>query len=168
MSTTVYDGRYSAELDGDERVAFLIGMRINRLWALRSWLPVFAAMPRMLRELAVHPELGMLGARTYVSGRVIMVVQYWRSVDDLHAYSRAPDHLHLPAWKAFRRAAAGTGAVGIFHETYRVTPGSFETVYSGMPAFGLADATHHVSADRLGRSARRRLYRTGVDTPAVG
>ena len=167
MSTTVHDGRFSADLDADERVVFLIGMRINRMRALRSWLPVLAAMPRMLRELAARPELGMLDARTYLSGRVVMVVQYWRSIDDLHAYARAPDHLHLPAWTAFHRAVAGTGTVGIFHETYRVTPGSFETLYGGMPRFGLAAATRHVPADRLGRSARRRLHRGGPDVPAV-
>ena len=167
MSAKVHDDRYSAELDAQERILFLVGMRINRLRSVRSWVPVFAAMPRMLRELESQPELGMLGARNYVSGRVIMALQYWRSVEDLHRYARAPENLHLPAWKAFHRKAAGSGAVGIFHETYRITAGSFETVYSGMPTFGLAAATQHVPAERLGRSAARRLRRQGADMPAV-
>ena len=64
-------------------VAFLIGMRVNALLRFWEWLPVAAAMPRMLRELGAHPELGMLGARTFVSGRVILVVQYWRSFEQL-------------------------------------------------------------------------------------
>lgn len=41
-------------------VVFLIGMRINSLWRVRAWLPVFIAMPRMLRELYRQPEPGLL------------------------------------------------------------------------------------------------------------
>ena len=46
----VIDKRVTAEIEGDF-VVFLIGMRINKLWKVRTWLPVFVAMPRMLREL---------------------------------------------------------------------------------------------------------------------
>ncbi len=42
-------------------VVFLIGMRVNRWWKVRQWLRTALAMPRMLRELGQHPELGMLG-----------------------------------------------------------------------------------------------------------
>lgn len=165
--TTVHPGRFAADLD-DDRVVFLIGTRINRLRAVRSWLPVVVAMPRMLRELLAAPDLGLLDARTFVSGRVILVVQYWGSVEQLQRFATDPDHHHLPAWRAFnRRVAARRGDVGIFHETYRVTAGSYETLYADMPTFGLAAATHHVPADRLGRSARRRLSRQGSDEPAV-
>src|ERR1700722_19957485 len=89
-------GRYTAKMEG-EFIVFLIGMRINQLWAMHKWLPVAKAMPRMLRELFRKPELGMLEARTFVSGRVIMVVQYWRSFEQLHAYAHARDAAHLPA-----------------------------------------------------------------------
>jgi hypothetical protein len=166
--TTVHPGRFTADLDADERVVFLIGTRINRLRAVRSWAPVVAAMPRMLRELEAEPELGLLGARTYVSGRVVLVVQYWASTDHLERFATAADRTHLPAWRAYnQRARSSGGAVGIFHETYRITPGSYETVYGQMPSFGLAAATRHVPADRIGRSARRRLRRAGADEPAV-
>ena len=52
--------RLTAQLDGDF-VVFLIGMRINHLWKLHKWWPVATAMPRMLKELAQHPEKGFLG-----------------------------------------------------------------------------------------------------------
>jgi hypothetical protein len=58
---TIHPGRYTAEIEGDF-VVFLIGMRLNRPWKVHRWLPVFAAMPRMLRELARDPERGLLGA----------------------------------------------------------------------------------------------------------
>ena len=41
--------RVTAEIEGDF-VIFLIGMRINKLWKVHKWLPVFRAMPRMIRE----------------------------------------------------------------------------------------------------------------------
>jgi hypothetical protein len=165
--TTVHPGRFAADLDQD-LVVFLIGTRINRLRAVRSWAPVVAAMPRMLRELLDEPQLGLLGARTFVSGRTILVVQYWASIEQLQRFATAPDHEHLPAWRAFnRRVADRRGDVGIFHETYRVSAGSYESLYADMPVFGLAAASRHVPADRLGRSARRRLLREGADAPAV-
>ena len=51
--------RVAAKMDG-EFVVFLIGMRFNRIWKIGSWWPVVTAMPRMLRELDQHPELGCL------------------------------------------------------------------------------------------------------------
>ena len=40
----------AAEIEGDF-VVFIIGMRVNRPWKLHKWVPVFLAMPRMLKEL---------------------------------------------------------------------------------------------------------------------
>ena len=42
--------RMAAEIEGDF-VVFIIGMRVNRAWKLHKWVPVFLAMPRMLKEL---------------------------------------------------------------------------------------------------------------------
>jgi hypothetical protein len=56
----VIPARMAAELDG-EFVVFLIGMRINKPWKIHKWLPVFLAMPRMMKELQAHPESGFLG-----------------------------------------------------------------------------------------------------------
>jgi len=56
----IHAQKMAAEMDG-EFVVFLIGMRINKPWKIHKWLPVFLAMPRMLKELAAHPEIGFLG-----------------------------------------------------------------------------------------------------------
>jgi Domain of unknown function (DUF4188) len=55
--TDTISARMTADVDG-EVVVFLIGMRINRWWKVHKWMPVAAAMPRMLRELALDPESG--------------------------------------------------------------------------------------------------------------
>ncbi|MCB1540667.1 MAG: DUF4188 domain-containing protein [Rhodoblastus sp.] len=131
----VMTGRFTAVRD-EPFVVFVIGMRINRLWKVHRWAPVVAAMPRMIRELSMQPELGFLGGRTWFS-RTIVMVQYWQSVEQLNAYAKARDNAHLPAWAAFNKAVGGSGDVGVFHETYRVAPGSYECVYVDMPRVGL-------------------------------
>jgi hypothetical protein len=126
----VIDGRMCAELDG-EAVVFLIGMRINKPWKIHKWLPVAMAMPKMLKELEQHPELGFLGAHTWFS-RTVIVLQYWRSLDHLYAYAKNRDLAHLPAWAAFNRAVGKNGDVGVWHETYRTRAGDYETIYVNM------------------------------------
>jgi hypothetical protein len=92
-----------------------------------------------------------------MSGRVFLLVQYWRSFEDLERFARAPQGTHLRAWRDFNRRIRDNGSVGIFHETYRVPADAVETVYGNMPVFGLAAATAHVPV-RAGRhSAAARL-----------
>src|SRR4051794_83662 len=158
--------RMTAE-GGKDVVVFLIGMRINRLRAVRQWGPVFVAMPKMLRELEAHPELGLLHAQTFVSGRTIQVVQYWRSADDLYAYSRSADREHLPAWRAFNRRARGNDSVGIFHETYVVPASGQENVAVNIPPAGLRAALGSVPVGRRGESAAHRLDPRRPDEPVV-
>src|SRR3712207_1770224 len=154
-----------AEVAGDEVVVFLIGMRINRLRKVRSWWPAFVAMPKMLAELAKHPEDGLLHARSFWSGRTFLVVQYWESVEQLGAYARNAERAHAPAWSAFNRGAAGTGDVGIFHETYVVPREGVESLYANLPPLGLAAA--HGAAPRPGRRSRRAERRVGGEQEPV-
>ena len=139
-----------------EFVVFLIGMRINRLWKVHKWLPVARAMRRMLGELEAHPEAGFLSVEFWF-GNPTLMVQYWRSFEQLEAYAKDRGQSHLPAWSAFNRAIASNGDVGIWHETYRVRRGDYECVYNNMPLFGLAKATQAVPASGRLESASGRL-----------
>ena len=51
--------RMTVEIDG-EFVVFIIGMRINKPWKINKWLPVFLAMPRIVRELKAHRDLPII------------------------------------------------------------------------------------------------------------
>jgi hypothetical protein len=138
----VIDKRMAAEMDG-EFVVFLIGMRINKPWKLHKWLPVFLAMPKMLKELQAHPESGFLGH----SGLGRIIVQYWRSFQHLEAYARSKEKSHWPAWVDFNsRLGHSRGDVGIWHETYVIKPGHYEAIYSGMPPFGLGKVGNLIPA----------------------
>lgn len=124
-------------------------------------------MPPMIIELAKDPSRGMLGRpRTFRSGRVVMVVQYWNSFDDLERYARDPQAKHLPAWRSFNRRIRDNGSVGIFHETYLVPAANAETVYVNMPPFGLAAATSAVAVGPARQTAAARLgVRAGDRAP---
>ncbi len=154
----IQPGRLAAQMDGDF-VVFLIGMRVNQLWAVHKWLPAARAMPRMLRELFAKPELGLLHAQYFVTWRNVMVMQYWRSYDQLHTYAHDRDKQHLPAWVAFNQATRGNEAVGVYHESYLMTPGTYETIYVNMPLFGLAKAGVAVPAVGSMQNAATRLGR---------
>ena len=153
--TMIYKDRMTAKIEG-EFVVFLIGMRINKPWMLHKLLPVFGAMPKMLKELYTQPELGLLHHEMWFS-RTIILVQYWRSIEQLMDYAKNKDAAHLPAWQAFNKAVGTDGTVGIWHETYTAGPGAYESVYANMPAFGLGKAGALVQAKGHLKSAADRL-----------
>jgi hypothetical protein len=148
--------RLTAVLEG-EFVVFLIGMRINRPLALHKGVPVVRAMPRMIGELYRQPELGFLHAEMWFARTTIMV-QYWRSMDQLLAYAKNRSAEHLPAWRAFNQSVGTDGSVGIWHETYAASPGRYENVYVNMPAFGLGRAGTLLPASGGRQSAAGRLH----------
>ncbi|MDJ0362397.1 DUF4188 domain-containing protein [Rhodococcus sp. H29-C3] len=156
IRSRVQTGRYTAAVEG-EFVVFLIGIRLNKLWKIHKWIGPFLAMPRMLRELQQHPDKGLLGARMSLGGRTITVVQYWRSFDQLEAFAKNPNDPHLPAWKAFNKRVGTGGDVGVYHETYRVSTGQHESIYSNMPIMGLAAAGRSVAVGKRSETARARI-----------
>lgn len=145
----------TADIDGDF-VVFLIGMRVNSWRKIHRWLPVVRAMPAMMRSLYQHPELGFLGAHSWVGGRGTLMVQYWRTVEQLEAFAKDPSFPHHPAWREFNRRIRAGNDVGIWHETYLVAAGSWETVYVNLPRFGLGAAGAHVPVAARGETAAQR------------
>ena len=137
-------------------VVFLIGVRINQPLHIHKWWPITQAMPRMIKELQRQPELGLIHAETWFSRTVIMI-QYWRSRDQLLHYATNKDAEHLPAWRAFNKSVGTDGSVGIWHETYVMSPGHYETMYVNMPPFGLGKAGTLQPASGAMTSASGRL-----------
>ena len=134
MAKTI-NQRMTVDIEGDF-VVFLIGMRINRFWKFHKWLPIAKVMPKMLKELSMNPGSGFLGFQVF-GGIPPVIVQYWRSFEQLEAYAKDRDALHYPAWKAFNQKIKSNGDVGIWHETYKVRSGEYECIYNNMPRYGL-------------------------------
>ena len=110
--------------------------------------------------------LGLLHARSAWLGGPA-VVQYWRSFEHLDRYARNADNLHIRAWKKWNGRSRKSGAVGIWHETYKVRAGEYEAIYGNMPRVGLALAGGHVPLRMKGRSAARRIGAAEEDIPAI-
>jgi hypothetical protein len=146
--------RMTAQRDR-EIVVFLIGARVNRWWKVHRWLPIFLAMPRMIRELCQKPESGFLGAVSHGA----FMVQYWESAAHLLRYAKDRSGAHFPAWRAFYQRVGTNGDVGIWHETYVVPRGNFESIYVNMPRFGLGSVTDLVPARGHKSTAAERLER---------
>lgn len=153
--SNVIPGRMTHRHEG-ELVVFHIGMQINRFWRPDLWLPVFFAMPRMLRELSTDAASGLLGYALLFGSGGPYVVQYWSSAEKLYRYASDPSHEHRPAWARFNRAARrAPGAVGIWHETFVVDRA--ESVYVSTKPMGLPKATELVPVGRRHARAQARL-----------
>lgn len=145
----IHEERVTAEVEG-EFVVFRIGMRVHKLWKARKWLPIFREMPKMLDELEADPDSGLLAYDSNLGIRNHEFVQYWESFDKLRGYALDSDARHAPAMKWTNRIMRETDAVGIWHETYLVRDGEYETIYDNMPRTGLGKTgeLHPAAAQR--------------------
>lgn len=158
MAQQIFAGRHTAEVGRESITVFLIGMRPNRWWKIGKVSRVAAAMPRMLQHLATDPAAGMLGYEQWF-GRTTMLLTYWESPEHLRKFAADKESPHLEPWRRFMKELSGTGDVGIWHETYQVPTTGIETVYNGMPLFGLAKATTHVPIGVRNNTAKQRMGR---------
>lgn len=149
----IHNGRFTAEYD-DDIVVFLIGAMVHKPFRFRQWVPVAKAMRAMQIEIARNPEIGCLHIENF-GGRRNISVQYWRSFEHLELFARSGEWSHLPAWREFNKLIRDSGDLGIWHETYQVPAGAFETMYGNMPLFGLAAAGRHVPLGTASTAARR-------------
>jgi hypothetical protein len=136
---------------------FVFGMRLNRLRGLPRFLWGLRVLRRVLRDLDAHPERGYLAGRVYRTGRTLVAVQYWESFDALDAWARDHRLPHRKPWQRYLREALGDQAMGLWHETYLASPGSWEGVYVNMPPWGLAAGVEAVEMQATRGSARERL-----------
>ncbi len=165
--TSIEPGLRFADTEGGLTV-FVVGMRINRLLAVRQWWPAFRDASRMGPELyARREETGFLGARTLLGWRTIQFIQYWRSTEDLMRYARSADHAHFPAMKAFfaraRQAGDAATGVGLYHETYEVPAGGFESMFLNMPPTGAGAALG--LTERRPRAQQAMRHATSMTAP---
>lgn len=166
---TATQGPQTTDSD-DEIVLFLVGMTFNRPWKVRAWWPVFNAMPKMLRALLSDPDSGLLSSRTTFGRRGPTIIQYWRSLEDLDRFARGKGTEHTKAWQAFMKSAASKGSdVGLWHETYRTTPGLRENLYFSTGPLGFSEAVPGLHTVTPGeRTAKGRFAARRVEEVAGG
>ena len=158
MAHQIFPGRFTAQAS-HEVVLFRIGMRFNGWRGLVPALRSFASMPFMLAEQQSQPDIGMLSTTTSVSWPVIQITQFWRSFEDLERYATAADGRHSRMWRWFNKLGRRGLGTGIWHETYRIAPGTYEAIYVNMPRYGIAEATIHEPVVSATARARGRMER---------
>lgn len=162
----IYNGRYSAKIEGDF-VVFLIGARLNSLRHFRKMSWVGNAFGEMTNYLLQHPEKGLLHAEGFFRFFPVtsLTVMYWRSFEELENFARDRNDPHLEAWRRFNQEIRDDGSIGIWHETYLVKANNFETIYGNMPRFGLAGAGEHLPAGQHRHTARGRVEDKSYEPP---
>lgn len=153
--------RMAADIEGDF-VVFLIGAKVYKPWKVWEWGRLLKGMNPMLAELERNSGNGFLGYERFgfLNG---VIVQYWRSFEDLERYARDREGQHYPAWAAFNRYVKDRGksdSCGIWHETFLVPAGKYEAIYHGTRPLGLGKVGALAPATGRRATAARRA---GVD-----
>ncbi|MEQ8674186.1 MAG: DUF4188 domain-containing protein [Aggregatilineales bacterium] len=164
MTNSVFNGRYTAHIEGDF-VVFLIGARINSWRKMLKLAWIGEANNAMYRVLEANSDYGYLGGEAFTRNffRESVNITYWRSYEHLERFARNQDDPHLETWRRFNREIANDGSFGIWHETYLVKANNYESVYGNMTRFGLAKASVHQPVTGRKQTARGRL--TGEESP---
>ncbi|MBP7146635.1 MAG: DUF4188 domain-containing protein [Acidobacteria bacterium] len=162
----ILGGAVTAAVEGSF-VVFLIGLRCNGWRHVVRWWRARRAMDDMLRELRQDPASGLISYERW-RGNPSLIVQYWRSFEQLEKWARARGGSHRAVWTDYGRSIGHGGGVGVWHETYVVEPGSWEAVYNNMPPIGLGRIVPPVPATgrRATASGRLRSAAAGPAQPA--
>ena len=155
----IEQGRLTVD-NSEHIVIFLVGARINRWWLLPLSMPVLSKMSRMVRELLNDPESGLLGVQPLGP---FGMVQYWKSYEHLKSYAADAQKTHRPTWLAFMRRLFANRSAGVWHETYLVQGGQYESIYTNMPKFGLGRFKPLMPATGATKSSSLRLGRADSD-----
>ncbi|KAJ3199489.1 hypothetical protein HDU82_000374 [Entophlyctis luteolus] len=155
-------GRRTAKIEGDF-VVFLIGSRYNSSSPLSAnYVNIAGAFTRMIEELRTSDPLvsGFLGSDEYSglgSPSTTLSVQYWRSKEHLHDWAVSRMSAHYSPWRETMKLLRSNPKYGIWHETFLVRDGEYETMYVHMPNFGLAGASENVAISGETQSMYQRL-----------
>ena len=153
-----HDGHYGNKPADSDIVVFLIGTRYNHPMALLASgvKELVGFFPKMVEELEAHAEeFGFLGMTSWLNssdratGSEIMMVCYFRTTEGLHAFAHSP--FHRTAWSWWTHNTKKYPHLSIFHETYQVPKGNWESVYVNSHASGINTTTFKTEDEMTGR-----------------
>jgi hypothetical protein len=74
-------------------------------------------------------------------------VQYWRSIEHLHAFAHGP--LHREGWEWWNRTLKEHPHLAIYHEVFAVDSKNWETIYTNCEPTGLGATSYLKKGDKL-------------------
>lgn len=106
---------------------------------LSGWLHARTLRAAIARDAdrALAEGAGLLGSESFTITRGHFgVLQYWRSFDDLDAWSHRPPHSEW--WRAAVDRMRRKQDLGVYHEVFLVPAASLESIYLDCEPAGLA------------------------------
>ena len=160
-NSMIFTGQYTATTN-KSFVIFLVGIRINNLWALHKWIPFVTRLFLLRKHLKKNNHSSLLNTKTWYSRREIMLVQYWHSLESLETFAHSEMEPHLVSWREYNTKIGKSADIGVWHETYFVDKRNFESIYNNMPRSGLALATNHCSISDIMDRGSLKILRTNT------
>jgi len=148
-------GHYGNKPANNDIVVFLIGTRVNHAMGLAApgVLEMGGYMTQMCKDLNTHAEeFGFLGMTSWLNSTdratnsEILEVCYFRSVEGLQKFAHSD--YHRKAWDWWNKTIKQHPHLAIFHETYHVPKGHWESIYVNSHVSGL-NATSHKFTDEM-------------------
>nr|POE46774.1 monooxygenase [Quercus suber] len=152
------DGQHGTRPADSDVVVFLIGTRSNHPLGILA--PGFKDMgtffPNMVKDLEANAEeFGFLGMTSWLntdnrtSKSELMQVGYFRTTEDLHKFAHS--EYHMKGWTWWNRHVKQYPHISIWHETYHVPKGHWESIYINSHAGGITSTTHRYLDKVTGR-----------------
>ncbi|KAK6434621.1 hypothetical protein LTR95_009198 [Oleoguttula sp. CCFEE 5521] len=150
-------GKFGSKAANRDLVVFHIGARCNHPLGLFG--PGFKEMgemfSQMIKDLEQHKsEFGFFGATSWLNAsergtsNETMVCCYFDNVEGLHAFAHSK--YHQGAWNWWNKNYKSHPHLSIYHETYQVPKGGWETIYVNSHLSGLGTATVPIRDEETG------------------
>ena len=115
-------------------VLFALGMRVHHYGNPLRLMRLYRLIPQVFDEAKRSP--GYLAGTYRFSMREPLIIQYWRSMEDLQAY--AHQGAHAAIWKHFHQEVMASAQVGLWHEAFQIRVAEQHSNYVNMPLTGMA------------------------------
>lgn len=151
------EGKFGSKPSNQDVVVFHIGTRFNHPMGLFAphVKTVSDGFTQMIKDLEGHSdEFGFLGATAWhnlsaESKNEILIVCYFRNVEGLHEFAHSPYHMKL--WDWWNKTVQEMPHISIFHETYHVPAGNWETVHVNSHIAGLGSTVFKIPEEGTGK-----------------
>ncbi|KAK0862451.1 hypothetical protein LTS02_007210 [Friedmanniomyces endolithicus] len=165
------EGEFSSKPADDEIVVFLIGTRVNHPMGLFA--PGFASVGDMFGQMAKDcdnhaEEFGFLGMTSWINNGTretnneVLQVAYFRTPEGLHEFAHSKYHTN--AWDWWNTNYKSHPHISIYHETYHIPKGHWETIYINSHRSHLGSATFKTYDSEKGQD----MYMSGVVDASKG
>ena len=152
------EGRFGNKPADSEVVVFLIGTRVNHPLGLlapgaKKIGDYFSSMVKDLEEHA--DKFGFLGMTSWVNNSTratnneLLDVCYFRTTEGLHKFAHSK--YHREGWDWWNKTVKEHPHLSIYHETYHVPKGHWESIYVNSHISGINSTVHKVTDEMTGK-----------------